>query len=292
MNIEKKYSVQTKKTLDTPIFIVGCPRSGTTWLQRLVISHFDICGGPESGFFQQFWSVLENLRWIPSDNRDLWLLEYWKKDVLQARIYSLYLETFAAFVYREKGRVFCEKSPNHALRILDIHNLLPEAKFIHIIRDSRSTVASLLAASRGWGAGWAPSTVRDASIQWHRHVSQARKQGQALGGEYYMEIHYEDLKQNTEQVLAKVYDFIGVECSEILLQEIVAEQDFDKQKAKGGTRFSVGLAKPEPKGFFNKGQVDSWKSDLSLWELMVTWRFTRKLMSECGYSWEGLKNDV
>jgi len=287
MKIEEQYSKQVIDTLNNPVFIVGCPRSGTTWLQRLVVSHPDICGGPESGFFHQFWPILSNLTWDPEKGRDLWLLAYWEKEKLQQRIYDLYIETFAGFVSREKCHIFCEKSPSHALRIADIHNLLPQAKFIHIIRDSRSTVASLLSANRGWGSNWAPKTAKEAAIQWYLHVSKARKQGQFLGDNFYMEIHYEDMKHNTEQALKEVYDFVGVDFSVELLKQVAEEQKFEKQKATGGTRFNVGHAKEEPKGFFNKGQIDSWKKDLTFWEKVVTWRFTRKLMAQCGYSWKG-----
>ncbi len=36
----------------------------------------------------------------------------------------------------------------------EILQLLPDAKVIHIVRDSRAVVASLLAASQGWGSEW------------------------------------------------------------------------------------------------------------------------------------------
>jgi len=282
-----KTDAEIYKTLNNPVFIVGCPRSGTTWLQRLVISHSDICGGPESSFFIEFRDVIDNLKREKGDGRDSWLLDYWSKESLKKKIYELWTETFSEFVKKEKGNIFCEKSPSHVLRISDIHSLLPQAKFIHIIRDSRSTVASLLASSRGWGKSWAPKTARDAAIMWYLHVTEGKKQGKTLPSGQYMEIHYEDLKKNAASELGRVLDFIGVDYSNDLLQKIVDEQSFDKQKAIGGTRFSVDTAKSEPVGFFNKGQVDSWREDLSLYEKAIVWRYTRKLMAECGYSWKG-----
>lgn len=275
--------------LDRPIFIVGCPRSGTTWLQRLIVSHPEICGGPESGFFNQFWSVTANLTWNPENRRDMWLLAYWQKDQLQKRIYELWIETFADFVAREKAHFFCEKSPSHALRISDIHNLLPRARFIHIIRDSRSSSASLLAAGRGWGKSWAPRNAKDAAVLWYLHVKEARKQGLALGDDFYTEVHYEDLKQNTEIELQRLFTFIGVQFSPDFLKQISEEQNFDKQKEIGGSKFKAGLQKSEPQGFFRKGEIDSWKKDLSWLEQATIWRYTRKLMTECGYSWGGRK---
>lgn len=233
--------------------------------------------------------MLADLKLYPEASRDMWLLAYWKKDKLQQRIYELWLETFAEFVEREQGDFFCEKSPSHALRIADIHNMLPEARFIHIIRDSRSTIASLLAAGRSWGKTWAPKSALEASTMWYLHVHLAKKAGANLSSNQYIEVYYEDLKQSTEQELTRIFKFIGVDFSEELLLKIVAEQDFDNQKKIGGSKFKTGLQKPEPSGFFRKGEIDSWKNDLTWWEKAVIWKNTRKLMAVCGYSWQGRK---
>jgi len=283
------FKKNTIDVLNKPVFIVGCPRSGTTWLHRLVISHQEICGGPESGFFHQFWSVLSNLNWDVEASRGGWLLAYWDRSKLKNKIYELWVETFYDFVEHESSSILCEKTPNHALRISNINDLLPEAKFIHIIRDSRSTVASLLSASRSWGNNWAPSTPKKAAILWYQHVKQARLQSADLAEGAYMEVHYEDLKNNTQVEMARVFDFIGVSCTENQLLAMIQEQDFEKQKAMGGSKFSIGNIKAEPLGFFNKGLTDGWRKDLTWLEQLIVWRFTRKLMDECGYRWGGRK---
>ena len=41
-----------REIIEAPVFIIGCQRSGTTWLQRLLISHPSLCGGQESHFFR------------------------------------------------------------------------------------------------------------------------------------------------------------------------------------------------------------------------------------------------
>ena len=40
------------------IFLVGCPRSGTTWLQAMLSSHPTVYTGPETQFFFSFSTVV------------------------------------------------------------------------------------------------------------------------------------------------------------------------------------------------------------------------------------------
>jgi len=275
-------------TLRAPVFIVGTPRSGTTWLQRLLVSHSDILGGKESAFFIGFQGAFNNILQKNEKRRESLLLEYWQEAALKEKMHDLWMETFSGFVKEGVGDVFCEKSPSHALHIEAVNMILPAAKIIHIIRDSRSTTASMLAASKGWGKYWAPKTAKDAAISWYLHVSKARKSGVKLGPERYMEVFYEDLKDETPKQLERIFDFVGVEYDSQLIQNIVAEQKFNQQKKIGGTPFSnLGGNTQEPEGFFRKGQACSWKKDLSLMQKIIVWRFTRKLMKEVGYTWSG-----
>src|SRR5579875_3741254 len=46
----------------TPIFIVGCPRSGTTLLRRMIDSHPHLSCGPETGFLHDLERA-ERLNW-------------------------------------------------------------------------------------------------------------------------------------------------------------------------------------------------------------------------------------
>jgi hypothetical protein len=243
-------------------------------------------GGPESAFFVGLKGAFENTD-QSNVRRERLLFEYWDKELLRERMYQFWLDTFLPFVSKESGNVFVEKSPAHALHMSTIKSLLPQAKFVHIIRDSRSVVASTLASAKTWGKYWAPRKAKNASLMWCLHVRTARKDGKILGENDYMEVYYEDLRLYTIRELGKIFDFIGIRYSLDTVQKIIDEQEFSRQRAMGGTRFTIGQRKPEPEGFFRKGQVDSWKTDLTFVEKLIVWRFTRRLMSECGYCWRG-----
>jgi len=282
--------------LKRPIFVVGAPRSGTTWVQRMLLCHPEIGGGQESHFFGAFGGLLESFRSLDPNGesrRQVGLASYWTRDALKAKVLEIWVETFQSVLERKPtARYLLEKTPDHALNIVQILDLLPQARFIHVIRDSRAVVASLLAASRQeWGGFWAPSNVVSAANRWRRYVRSARDNCLKSNAPY-MEIHYEDLRRDGAAGLQRLFEFIGVECPEAQRRQIVEDQDFAKQKQIGGTPIEVSgafesKALKEPAGFFRRGEVDSWKRELSPLQKLIVWNQTRTLMHHYGYTRKG-----
>lgn len=284
----------SEEILDKPVLVVGAPRSGTTWVQRLLLNHPAIAGGQESSFFTAFAPALAVFQSNGERHRFTGLDNYWTADALSGEIRALWHKTMQPMI-RPQTRIVVEKSPDHALCMPDIHYLLPEAKFIHVIRDSRAVAASLMAASKEeWGKGWTQSDPVDAAARWRRSVKAARKAGAMLGPSLYREVFYEDLLADPLPHLRGLFEFIGVEVFDEELKRIVEEQKFEKQVAIGGTPFQragevarKANAAKEPKGFFRKGKADSWKTELGFFQQLTIWRHTRHLMRECGYDYQG-----
>lgn len=282
---------------DRPVFVVGSKRSGTTWLQRILLSHPAACGGPESNFFSCFGGAIRSFHRGVGALRQAGLANFWTYDGLVNEIRSLWRRTMSPIVEQAGpgARLLVEKTPNHALCLAEIDEVLPECKVIHIVRDSRAVVASMLAASHEtWGRIFAPSRAKDAAIEWHRHVREARAYGAKLGPGRYLEVRYEDLLADTAGSIERIYAFVGLPVTRAEAERIAATQKFEEQKKTGGTPFqragelaSLDRAAPEPPGFFRKGQSDAWKTELSLMQKLVVWRYTRHLLGECGYAWDG-----
>jgi len=288
--MSQSIATEQKNILRAPVFIVGSGRSGTTWLQRLLIENPEITGGQESEFFLCFGGAVRSFELDEAASRKLGMSTYWSEEKLMAAIIDLWEQTFVSMLeMKPEARVLAEKTPSHAFYMDAIRKLFPEAKFIHIIRDSRSVVSSMVAAEKGWGKSWAPSSIKDASILWWRSVNTAKESAKNMSSKHYIEVHYEDLLENTEYELSKLYDYLKVDRNPGLLKTIVENQNIKKQKATGGTGFKdhKGNELKEPEGFFRKGQADSWKQELNVFQKLVVWRYTRKLMRECGYDWDG-----
>jgi len=275
----------------SPLFIVGAPRSGTTWLQRMFLSHPSVAGGQETNFFTFFAPAITSVELVPTDNeRVVGLSPYWAKRDFYEEIKVLWKKTFTPLISENEGHsLLVEKTPDHCFQMESIKKILPNSKFIHIIRDSRSVVASMLAASQDWGRHWAPSCAKDASIKWWRSVTSGRLNGSDLNEYEYLEVHYESLLAHPKIELERIFDFSDLTYNDELITKIVEENCFDKQKNSTKAAFvaTQGDQLIEPKGFHRKGTTDSWKTDLSWIEKLIVWRYTRRLMRECGYTWRG-----
>ena len=274
-----------------PVFLVGAPRSGTTWIQRILLAHPRVCGGQESHFFAGFGYPMQMFDPLPPDERMVGLSTYWTRENFFSELRAIWRKTMAPVVAgKPAATVLVEKTPTHARFMDRILDLLPESRFIHILRDSRAVVASLLAASRQpWGKRWAPSNVLEASRMWGSHVRAARKIGLELRAAKYLEVRYEDLCADPVPPTLKLFQFVGIKVDEQWVRQDVSVQDFEKQKRTGGSPIPMavvpGQAKPhcEPAGFFRQGSPDSWKEELSFWQKRKVWKLTAQTMTECGY---------
>jgi hypothetical protein len=282
---------------DQLIFIVGCPRSGTTWVQRLLAAHPNVRTGQESDLFDlyigpQLRTWRRELHADSSGRGGVGLACY-----LDDAEFTRTLRGYAIDLLKkmlgdlEPHQLFVEKTPSHALYIPEIAELFPGARFIHVLRDARDTVASLLGASRSWGAGWAPRRARAAARMWVEHVKAARHAHVAPGK--LCEVRYEDLHISGPAVLGDVTRWLGLEWSAADIERAIQANRPDVAKAGGGTPIPLGGAfggrfgpvVREPSGFVRKAEVGSWRSELTALDRLQVWREARSLMAEVGYTW-------
>lgn len=282
------------RTLETPVFIVGAPRSGTTWLQRLLLEDRRVVGGQESHFFCSFGHVVADFDRKRANPRPHGLAAYWRRRDLIEFVRDGWRRTMRAMVEAAPcGALLVEKTPEHTLWMEVIHEVLPLARFIHLVRDSRAVVSSLVAASREpWGEGWAPHSVRDAARRWNQYGAKADHFAETAGRERILIVRYEDLYADPARELARIYRFTGLEVTAEALAPIIERQAFGPQAASGGSPFHFlgdlsGRSAQEPAGFFRSGSPESWKRDLSIWQRWIIWWYTRQRMQRYGYERSG-----
>jgi hypothetical protein len=153
----------------TRVFVVGCPRSGTTLLQTMLGSHPSVHSLPETHFFAHAFprNRLLRLLTLPAWNvrRRLpeLLAELGRTDLLPLARGSLFDRAFAAPFVRildtiafDAGHsVWVEKTPLHLHYIAEITKHVPGAKFVHVLRDGLDVVASLYSATNSHPEQWA-----------------------------------------------------------------------------------------------------------------------------------------
>jgi hypothetical protein len=124
-----------RTSVGKPIFVVGHPRSGTSWLYELVVSHPALAGGPETHLFDYYLRpLLGEDPFLPWGGINQWIGTKEQTRTLRSFVDGVFAQRLA----EERKRRVVEKTPEHALFIGEIKALYPDAKFIHIVRDGRA----------------------------------------------------------------------------------------------------------------------------------------------------------
>lgn len=271
-----------------PVFVVGCPRSGTTYLYHVLLSagNFAIYRAESQVFhlLEPRFGDLGN----PSNKRRL--LDAWfqtrlftatgltrekveEKILRECQSSGDFLRIYMEEMAREQGvRRWAECTPDHVLYLRRVKKTIPNALVIHIIRDGRDVAVSM--EKQGWPQQlpWDKAKRRMAAgVFWEWMVRKGRETGPSLGADY-IEVRYEELVGDPRRVLRILSTFIGQELDydEILRAGIgsVSKPNTSFKDESGGTSFS-------PMG--------RWKRLYSPEEIKVFEQLVGDTLDELGY---------
>jgi hypothetical protein len=265
------------------VFLVGCQRSGTSWLQLLLAQHPAVATTQETHLFSGYlWPLHE--RWERFRSRRSRLggrlvLSDDEFDDLTADFAKKVLQKIADT--NPSATVVLEKTPDHVRYAEFILRLLPDAYFIHLIRDPRSVASSLCAAGRSWGARWAPRSVVGSAQRWCEDVSLGLRIAQLT--DRYTEVRYEELRgERGASVLDALLAWLELPAGDGFSTRALEACQIEHLRDGGqGVRGFESL-KRHP-GFFRKGTADGWKDDLSPNEVRTVEYLARDLMQALGY---------
>ena len=167
--------------IQSRIFLVGCARSGTTLLQSLLGAHPQIATFPETHFFQRAVPGRRLARLIGLSSRyapiqvHQFLLEAGRlnlEPLYPGRSHSLrrcttaFIRILDAIAQEQNRSIWLEKTPGHLYHIETIEALVPQTKFIHLIRAGHDVTASLYAITREYDNAWDHQMTVDECIYW------------------------------------------------------------------------------------------------------------------------------
>ncbi len=205
------------------MFVVGCPRSGTSLLGHMLFS----TGGfarykAETHFYDQVVPRFGKLR---SEHERERLLDWWvhsqqfeKSGLDEAAFRSRvraecrnegdFLRLFMAGMAALQGVPrWLDTTPAHLLQMKRIKQTIPEALFIHIIRDGRDVALSL--SRMGWPI-LPPWERRNALLiaawSWAWEVRLGRRLARNLKPDY-LEVQFEDLVSQPEETVSTIAEF-------------------------------------------------------------------------------------
>jgi hypothetical protein len=180
---------------------------------------------------------------------------------------------FAAYAAQRGKARYGDKTPGYVTSMPLIASMLPEARFVHVIRDGRDSALSYRDHDYG------PRTLEAAAFRWASRVRRGRRAGLALGPERYVELRYEELLAEPEAALRPVCDLFELSWDDRMLHhheradELVAA-------TKDPERFQ-NLRQPITAG------LRDWRRDMTPAELEVFDAIAGDTLADLGYERTG-----
>ena len=287
-------SARIRKVLEHDhFFICGAPKSGTTWIQRLLDSHPEIVCAGEGHFVEAMVAPLARLA-----------QEYNKRQKLSAeRVYEgkpyyqglqqpdleFLSRTMIGLILSQRKipegtKCIGDKTPRYTFRMNVLARLFPQSKFIHVIRDGRDVITSTChhafrAGQRAVVDKTRPEyfsyTAQMAAV-WVKNGQAARNFGKKFPRRYRM-IKYEDMHAQPETTLDSLLQFLDVKNDMAVIKDCISQNEF--KKLSGGR----DVGEEDKNSYFRKGAPGDWKNFLSNSALKGVYQQAAPLLKELGY---------
>lgn len=271
-----------------PIFIIGCPRSGTTLLQLMLHSHRRIALPAETRFVHTAYQRrlafgdLEDpanrtalAEWItgrPQSKFETMGLdpEAVNKEIRDAppTLGSALATVFRGYARQHEKPRWGDKRPSYFRKVSQLRRMFPDAQFVHLIRDGRDAVSSLKAMP--WYAG----DIYTATLTWREAIDKGNRLARKLGPQTYYQFRYEDLVAEPEAQLRGLCGFLGEEFDPGMLEY---------------NRLADATVPPEREWHartheaVNARRIGSWRDRLEPWEVNLTEFVLKSHLTELGY---------
>jgi len=213
-------------TIENAIFIIGCDRSGTTFLGSLIGAHSQCIVTPESQFKIDCYSKEEETSFDPKKAfkkiQNTKRFEIWDTDISFTETELSQINNYPDLIleivnkyninkqHKTTAKIWVDHTPINVEHVDLLKKIYPNAKFLHIIRDGRGVAASYKNVS------WGPKAMQDIANHWLKKLAY----GFAYEARYpkdILSVRYEDLLLDTEVTVKKITDFAGIEYEQNML---------------------------------------------------------------------------
>lgn len=255
-------------------FIIGRPRTGTTLLRTLFDAHPNVIIPPECALILNLYPKYSKIKQWNKKKINTFLKDVkaqrkfasWHMDVDKVRndllklgnkasyqdfVKVLYSD-YRSFFDKEKIVTLGDKNPVYSININQIIEIFPDAKFIHLTRDYRDNILSILKVD--FEAPLVPLIV----YRWRYSAIKILNLKNKFPDQFYT-IKYEDFVNDHRYHYTKLCDFLGIKYDDKVF-------DFHKKKdeifkvfpEKQFEKYHKSLLKP-----ITNEKVGIWKKELS-----------------------------
>ncbi|XRQ11209.1 sulfotransferase family protein [Actinomadura welshii] len=278
---------------DRPIFVLGCPRSGTTLLQLMLHSHARIAIPAETKIVIPAYARRCEFGDLEERENRRALAE-WITTTKTTKFHALGLDpaevadeiaagpptlgsalgiVFRAYARRHGKPRWGDKRPSYSRHVGTLLRMFPDAQFVHLIRDGRDCVASLMEMP------WYDKDLYHAVSAWRESIDRGRRLAERLGPDAYYEMQYERLVADPTDELTRLCGFLGEDFDPAMTRpEGIARQTVSpRKKWHGRTRDGV-----------TTNRVGSWAERLDAWQISLAEAAFGERLAEYGYEPSGL----
>jgi hypothetical protein len=204
-----------------PVFIVGSPRSGTSVLTWCLGQHPNMFPVPESNWMGDFAVHLAASYRVGTARGDRTILS--AMDIGRDEFFARFGQSINQCILAHRKDLdrkrkmrpssnskarWVDGTPEYSVHIFALRKLFPEAVFIHIVRDVRDVVRSMLNFHRLAGTGLV-ANEEEAYKYWLRTVTACAHAEQAYGSEVVCRLPYGTLVDNPERAMRSLLEFVG-----------------------------------------------------------------------------------
>jgi hypothetical protein len=216
-----------------PVFIIGCHRSGTNLLYDILLS----AGGfaVYRGYLPVYETLIPHFGRLGSRSNREKLVDAWMRSKGFARAaveagtlsskLSSECQTGGDFIRIVMNQIAQKQGagrwalygPDNVLHMRQIKKELPDALFVHIIRDGRDIALSLMKMQGFRPFPWSRKTpgLLETALYWEWMVRKGREHGERIPD--YTEVHYEELVTHRREVVNRLAEFLDhdLDCDRI-----------------------------------------------------------------------------
>lgn len=229
------FHFQQKKYIFTPVFIIGCGRSGTTILGKTLSQHSEI-------------------KYL-NERRDLWHKVYpefniWNQNTKNPQLFAneknvdiMKSSILNNLFFREqvigKSSILLEKLPINNFRLDFLNETFPNAKYIYLRRNGLEVSKSIekRIKKRNWFTGEKENLLKKYAKnknintevetdfergmwEWKLSIEQSNMFFQKLDNKKFISLSYKDFIDNTSEELKNIFNFMNLDYSEEILSNM------------------------------------------------------------------------
>lgn len=285
--------------MKAPIFVVGANRSGTTLLRLILNAHPNLAIPEEVVYFGSIMAGVPIEQWRTPSISDEVFTQFVTKFIdtkcgaldgidhaqLKAQIlakgskdfrypYQMVLEAWA----QHHGKIrWGEKTPGNLFYVDVLLEMFPDARFIHMVRDPRAGVSSMM------GTSFFPRDIVFNAMSRHKFMTEGRALlEKSIPAAQRMTLRYEDLVTEPESTVKTLCAFL----EEDFVPEMMAfyKDSSRYMKAEASSSFNKAATRP-----ISADMLDKWKQRLPSDAIAKIEAVCKKEMKEFGYDADGAR---